>query len=158
MDDKRFYAFSNLVDVDKILDIRLNSTFVIETAELDFGPLDQLSIDYNDYSQQEQKPVTKVRQDISEEELPFINNKTTPTELQNKLGAPHKDCYDDSSYKKYAMYPPGIPSNIFLYRLTSKGILEVIYWTSDADRKPCVNKAIITYGKYHRKTLVDDDE
>ena len=72
------------------------------------------------------------RFDISEDELSFINAEATPSELQEKLGAPHRMTYG---------LPENVGIGIYIYNLKNENIFKVAYsgygqiykaWVEDA--------------------------
>lgn len=74
------------------------------------------------------KPVAKIRNDITRDELAFINSNTTPEQLQSVLGAPHRECYNAQLFRRIRYdYIRFFMSGHFLYPLEDGGVLDVLY-------------------------------
>ncbi len=80
-----------------------------------------------------EKPIGIVRDDITRDELSFMDSDTTPEELQAVLGAPHRECYTfDTLFDRMKNdYITFFMSTHFLYPLQDGGILDVHYSRQD---------------------------
>ncbi len=75
-----------------------------------------------------EQPIGIVRNDITRDELSFIDGETTPEELQSILGAPHRECYNAQLFKRVGVdYIRFLMSWHFLYPLKDGGVLDVRY-------------------------------
>ena len=80
------------------------------------------------YNESFEKPIGIVRNDITRDELSFIDGETTPEELQSILGAPHRECYNAQLFKRVGVdYIRFLMSWHFLYPLKDGGVLDVRY-------------------------------
>ena len=75
-----------------------------------------------------EKPIGIVRNDITRDELAFIDEETTPEELQSILGAPHRECYNAQYFRRAGIdYIRFLMSQHFMYPLQDGGVLDVRY-------------------------------
>ncbi len=75
-----------------------------------------------------EKPIGIVRNDITRDELAFIDEETTPEELQSILGAPHRECYNAQYFRRAGIDNIRfLMSRHFMYPLQDGGVLDVRY-------------------------------
>ena len=97
------------------------------------------------YSKDVERPISIIRNDIIIDELSFIDIYTTAEELQDVLGAPHRECYtfemlfDRLSNNCITFFM----SSHFLYPLTDGMILDIQYSKGENSNELTVSKAVI---------------
>lgn len=103
-----------------------------------------------------ENPIGIVRDDINRSELGFIDTKTTPEELQNIIGAPHRDCLNDQIINIIGdVYIKFFMSSYFPYRLDDNSVL-LVHYTKGKDLAEMNVASAVIYDEEGNKTVLVD--